>query len=456
LRSPIDVVLEIELRDESDEGGDGDGGGAASATFALKNALRIPFDLSGSGFLGDSEGSRSTSMAASCRRQVDARRAQPDLAEHDQAGSALGARADRNISKTCHRESRPTDSTGWHVDADLLREQQPVEEVDSASKRPIRPSSSSLKLANAPQTSANSARFSTRFRPRADGAAETSRYETGQFLATIGFGLGSSLRHTEIPAVTYSPLEGKEFSQTLLSPISLEYLVLLFHSGWSIERIFRAFVRRLGSHSNAIGAGGPTPDHVPEFESFREVFRLLRELQIAGGIDLTSVGEKDGRRIVLRFEATDRDAVKSKQAELRKALGLEGDARDYRLVLEDVPDGSGYLRIQMRSFLSGLFFLSQAVEVPEEDEEAGLVTITKDMDDKVFDWAELLGDLIRVQSGAKPKSAAVAVRYRSTWFWIDDADLNSKSTFALLDQLFALQAAPVEGAKPVLRLPLSR
>jgi len=39
------------------------------------------------------------------------------------------------------------------------------------------------------QTSANSARFSTRFRPRADGAAETSRCETGQFLATIRYAL---------------------------------------------------------------------------------------------------------------------------------------------------------------------------------------------------------------------------------------------------------------------------
>jgi hypothetical protein len=159
------------------------------------------------------------------------------------------------------------------------------------------------------------------------------------------FGIGGALRHMEIPTVTYTPLEGKEFSQTLLSPIAVETLILLVHSGWSIERVLRSCVRQLGPLRNAIGAGGPTPDYVP---------------------------------VHARFDRADRDA--------------------------------SVLRIQTRSFLSSLFFLSQGVEVPPEDQEAGLVTITRDSSGEVFDWADLLGELLRVRSGRKPKAAAVAVR----------------------------------------------
>ncbi|UCG16782.1 MAG: hypothetical protein JSV19_01855 [Phycisphaerales bacterium] len=50
--------------------------------------------------------------------------------------------------------------------------------------------------------------------------------------------------------------------------------------------------------------------------------------------------------------------------------------------------------------------------------------------------------------------SAVAVRYRGYWFYIDDTDLHSKSTFALLRQLFSLPAGQFKGAAPVLTLPV--
>jgi hypothetical protein len=52
--------------------------------------------------------------------------------------------------------------------------------------------------------------------------------------------------------------------------------------------------------------------------------------------------------------------------------------------------------------------------------------------------------------------AAVAVQYRGSWFYIDDADLGSKATFSLLSQLFALQAGKVAGIAPLLTLPLGK
>lgn len=55
----------------------------------------------------------------------------------------------------------------------------------------------------------------------------------------------------------------------------------------------------------------------------------------------------------------------------------------------------------------------------------------------------------------RPHQAAVAVKYRRHWFYIDDRDPASKPTFLLLRRILALkvQAGGAE-ALPILRLPI--
>jgi hypothetical protein len=67
----------------------------------------------------------------------------------------------------------------------------------------------------------------------------------------------------------------------------------------------------------------------------------------------------------------------------------------------------------------------------------------------------VMGDLMRVKSEPKrPKGAAVSVFYRKSWFYIDDSDLDSKTTFSLLSQIFALQSGKSKTVTPVLTLPV--
>ena len=113
------------------------------------------------------------------------------------------------------------------------------------------------------------------------------------------------------------------------------------------------------------------------------------------------------------------------------------------------------MSISTRSLLGTLFYLSQAVEVPEKHVEEELVTVTKDRQGGDFDWALVTGNLLVVKSSKRrPSGAAVSVKYRDYWFYIEDSDLNSKSTFSLLGQLFGLQAGGVKTAAPVLTLPI--
>jgi hypothetical protein len=91
-------------------------------------------------------------------------------------------------------------------------------------------------------------------------------------------------------------------------------------------------------------------------------------------------------------------------------------------------------------------YLSQGVEPPSIDMSAGRVTHTLDSADQPFDWQQMLSGIFRVQPSTQPpNNAAVAVRYRNTWFQIPDNDLDSKATFALLAQLLALQGGMTPG-----------
>lgn len=267
---------------------------------------------------------------------------------------------------------------------------------------------------------------------------------SGSVSAGIGF--------TEKPTVTYAPLRGEKFVKQLLSPVRLETILLMYHSGWSIERIFRGCVQQVGLARNAPGASGPTPDRVPPYKDFIRAARILRGFQVLDQLSMGAAGDKD-EDIVLRLSTEAARSVEA--AELRKLLGVRGDLSSLRLSAR-VGDAPGEVVLVTRSLLGVMFYLSQSVQVPARDVARGHVTVTKDESGKPFDWEQVTGGILRVQSktGMRPSGAAVSVAYRGAWFYIEDADLDSKSTFSMLAQLFALQSGDVKGQAPVLTLPL--
>ena len=101
-------------------------------------------------------------------------------------------------------------------------------------------------------------------------------------------------------------------------------------------------------------------------------------------------------------------------------------------------------------------FLSTGIDVPAVHVYCGLVTVTTDARGCPFNWQYVLGNRFRVLvSKTRPHCAAVAVKYRHHWFYIDDRDRASKATFMLLRKIFALEAqAGGAEALPVLTLPI--
>lgn len=138
------------------------------------------------------------------------------------------------------------------------------------------------------------------------------------------FGLGAGVARTERPTVSYSPLQGEKFIQRFLSPVSLKTISLLFHSGWSIDRIFRVCFQHINRIKNAPNASGPTPELAPEYEKFAHFSKLFRSLQTRGELEMEYGVHGGIPALILNIskQALNRNEVQ----ELYKLLGLSPTA----------------------------------------------------------------------------------------------------------------------------------
>ena len=241
----------------------------------------------------------------------------------------------------------------------------------------------------------------------------------------------------------------------LMSPVDLSTIILLYNSGWSVERIFRVCLQSINGVPNAPTASGPTPDYAPKYECFREVVQLLRQLQIQGVMEMGYTASGDPNNPIVKIRIADEALESSEVKRLCELLGLEHGRTDYPLTTEAGAGGKDRIATVMRSLMGSLYYVSQSVEALPDDESMGRVTVTRDTQGKRFDWREVLGGLMDIHSSEQqPKNTYAIVRYRGNWLYIENNDLASKSTFSLLMQLFALQAGEIKSTAPVLTLPV--
>ncbi|MBT5230472.1 MAG: hypothetical protein HOM11_09380 [Methylococcales bacterium] len=258
------------------------------------------------------------------------------------------------------------------------------------------------------------------------------------------YNLGFSHSYAEKPTISYSPLSGEQFIQRMLSPITLDKILLLNRSGWSSERLFRVAIQRINQVKNALSASGPTPNYLPEYQRFVAASKALRALQKAGAVNLHLTGPSQQNFVVNMQDIPARQTFNSN-------LGLPDKTTH---TFSTAPQTNA-VHIETRSFLGVLYYLSHAVDIPQAHQDLGIVTITKDHKGEVFDWRQVTQGVLNIKSSLEPpEHASTAIQYRGYWFYIDDADLNAKSTFSLLMQLYSLQAGNIKSSAPVLTLPV--
>jgi hypothetical protein len=311
---------------------------------------------------------------------------------------------------------------------------------------------------------------------------------------------GASAGISEKPTITYAPLEGADFTRQLLGQVHIETLVLLSRTGWDIDRILRITAQKVNNIEN-VTQYCADPEPVPNYEEFAVLCAHLQALHSRGQMEFAfdmhdtrvSSLELHGNEPVkaesmlkaaedkLDFRtdpATGATTLWSRKStevarfsddawactdaqEAARILNIAPHLPNYRLI---AGAETGHLRrtqgpdeicISTRSTLGLLIFASKGIDIPKKHYEKGLVRDPVDASGQVFDWSSVMKDIMHVKSQVlRPHHAFCSVHYRGHWYYIDDDDLRSKTSFAMILEIYGLELAGGVVPGPVVTVPV--
>jgi hypothetical protein len=306
------------------------------------------------------------------------------------------------------------------------------------------------------------------------------------------------------PTVSLTPVDDQEFTRKLFTPLSLDGVLYLAKTTWPIATVFRLYLENLNWVPNAQTASGPTPKQAPVVSEFLHgiaVLQLLqdraeivfsseeREERLGGPLPAAAVSAHDvveaakngyeyrpddtgttwtlikkTQQPVLRI---DPDAINSPEVQdFVRVFRLRPGLTQYDITQEALnpfpstypSEGVTRLDLETRSLLQALYYVSTGIDIPPEHATGGLATVTLDAAGHAFDWEMVMRRFFRVRwakGNKRPPGAHVAVKYKDYWFYIDETDQETKSTFSLLMELARLELAGKPGPGPQLTLPIS-
>ncbi len=255
----------------------------------------------------------------------------------------------------------------------------------------------------------------------------------------------------ENPTITYAPVQGEQYLRQLLSPIPLHILVLIMRSETNPSLYLSALVNRVNDMPNPDFM--TTASGAPDLR-FQKFLVLHRQLEQAGIIqwlaDLKSNAPFD--ILISGYAPAYVDTVRTYLGLLGISMPTEVSKDIILPISFAVKRGkSSGIAISTRSTYDLIEILRAAVEIPQAHADAG----------RTIDYppAGLVGNDIRIHtSKQKPTTAAVAVRHRGHWFYIDDADLKTKLYYLMVQTLWSVSiaAAADQNTAPLLTIPVSR
>ena len=266
--------------------------------------------------------------------------------------------------------------------------------------------------------------------------------------ATSNFGLGATGSFNDSPTITYSPLQGERFARQMMGPIPPVSVMNVVQANFPVDVVFRLGVQSV----NGVDNRRVQPGHVrPANPEFYALLQDLRRLQASGdiGVRVNKEGTLD-----LVFRPNLAAAITNTLVDVARILGLDPNAREFRVVYGAVASNDKEIAILSRSMVEILEDLASGIAVPEEHVKKGRVGPRLEPD---LGPDGPVPPLIRIRSSADhPSEAFVAVSYRGYWFWIDDRDIPDKRVFSSLMFLFTFVEEGGAGNLPVLTIPTTR
>lgn len=315
------------------------------------------------------------------------------------------------------------------------------------------------------------------------GTVEGETQNLGTASASIGY--------SESPIVTFTPRTDEKFTRQLVGPVALDSLYLLIRYGWSTERVLLLTAEEINGLQNVTSRENESSEQSSGRREFWELCAALRALTEdrmlkleqytswetvsepipAEGLAASDLlqAEAEGFRVAVhgdparlalsraakRYRWTLQPAASTTDewATVQRLAGLDEGRTQLALepALPAVAERGGSFRVETRSVLGVLAYLSHGVTVPP-------VHLNRGLAEPESNARELAERLLKVHSSpTRPASAWLAIPYRDQWFYIEESDLNSRRTLGLLNSLMRLEIS-AGGSRnvPLLTLPLGR
>jgi hypothetical protein len=257
--------------------------------------------------------------------------------------------------------------------------------------------------------------------------------------------VGGAGRYADRPTITYTPIAGQEFAQSLLTPIPPEALFALVQAGWAPGGILRLTVRSMNGIDNEWAGPAQRSQADPRFN---ELLRVWGRLRKARAIGLRREGEKGEAKIILyRVAGKTTEEIEADFRFLTETLDLDPEENEFQLSYGLVPDKPNEIKVLTSSILEILNELAWRIDVPPEHVEEGRTGSTfRGTDPEV-------GPMIRVKvAEERPENSYVAIRDRDHWYYIEDTDMVSKRTFAMVQILLSLTDSGETARGPVVSI----
>jgi hypothetical protein len=237
-------------------------------------------------------------------------------------------------------------------------------------------------------------------------------------------------------------MTGDKFTRSLMTPIPPSVVLNFLQSGKSPDFLLNLSVQSM----NGIQNQGLTTPADPRFE---KLIGLICEMQSLGGVVVKYGDEKN--KGITSLVITNPNDLKAKvgRDELRQILQLRPDATEFTVVYGGSPSGDTEVAMVTRSVFDIMAEVAMAADVPQTDIDEG----------RAYPHPPLLHDpsyktLARIHSGRSlSPDAAVIVRYRDLWFWIDDRDLESKKVLSTLLLMVNLAESGRPATAPLVTIP---
>ena len=307
------------------------------------------------------------------------------------------------------------------------------------------------------------------------------------------------------PTITLIP-SGGDAVRRFLTPIAPETLVYLGSTCWPVSTVLRLYAERLNGVPNATSASGPQRPFAPDFARFQRVAYLM---QVAQDLHLGFISSEDRATElgapVAAAAITPAAAVEAAKNSLAYQPTADGNSwvlvrKEHRLVFELSPGDVDHPVVKELATLLNLEPGKRKFEVITSGDVADPIRfpgppshelrITPRSTARCSSIWPMVSRYLpsiwprdssrcprrpmarhstpgpspmvcsrstRVRRHKPPDNAYAAVKYRGYWYYIDDRDQASKTTFALVLQLARMDFATQEPTGgPFLTLPVGR